>query len=108
VRTLDQAGVVTVIDPTTYRLEVDLHRPVLWGAAGNLPGIATYGTSEIDFTAGFGAAWGDVPDDLGLAVFMLAAHYYQNRDGAGDVGMPMGVASLIQRYRSVRLLGGKP
>jgi len=107
VRTLDQLGVATVIDPAFYRLEMDTHRPVFWGSAGNLPTIPSYGTSEIDFTAGFGAGWDNVPDDLALAVFILAAHFYENRSGSEAAGeMPLGVASLIQRYRNVRLMGG--
>ena len=107
VRLIDRLGVVTVVDAADYRLEVDTHRPVLWSSAGNLPPIATGGTVEIDFTAGFGAAWGTVPDDLALAVFLLAAHFYENRAGLGtDGGMPFDVSSLIQKYRNVRIFGG--
>ncbi len=105
-RVIDRLGVISVVDPTLYRLEADTHRPILWGVSGNLAAIPNSGTVEIDFTAGFGANWGAVPDDLGLAVFMLAAHYYENRAGTGDAGMPMAVTSLIQRYRNVRILGG--
>ena len=106
VRVIDRLGVASAVDAVDYRLEADMHRPILWAIAGNLPGIPVSGTTEIDFTAGYGAAWGDVPYDLGLAVFMLAAHFYENRNAAGDTGMPMGVTSLIQRYRNVRILGG--
>ena len=106
-RTTDRLGVATVIDPVEYRLEKDMHRPVLWGSAGSLASIPMSGTAEIDFTAGYGAAWGDVPEDLALAVFLLASHYYENRNATGgEVVMPYGVSSLIQRYRNVRLLGG--
>ena len=107
VRIVDRLGQATVVDPATYRLEMDTHRPVLWGMTGNLPAISTGGTAEIDFLAGYGAAWDDVPVDLAHGVFMLAAHYYENRNASGgeDV-MPFGVSSLIQRYRNVRILGG--
>jgi uncharacterized phiE125 gp8 family phage protein len=39
---------------------------------------------------------------------MLAAHYYEYRHEMGLSGgcMPFGVSSLIERYRTVRLLGG--
>ncbi len=39
---------------------------------------------------------------------LLAAHYYEIRAEApvGDGNMPFGVASLIERYRTVRILGG--
>ena len=104
-RILDRLGAITVIDPAKYRLELDMHRPVLWGV-GNLATIPLYGTAEVDFTAGHGPAWDDVPDDLALAVFLLATHFYENRNGAGGDAMPAAVSSLIQRYRNVRIMGG--
>ncbi len=107
VRTLDRLGVATVVALTAYRLEKDDHRPVLWGATGNLPTIPPGGGAEVDFTAGFGPAWADVPEDLRQAVMLLAAHFYENRNAAeGEHVMPFGVSSLIQRYRNVRILGG--
>lgn len=106
-RTTDRLGVATVVDPALYRLEKDMHRPVLWGATGSLVPIPMSGTAEVDFTAGYGPGWGNVPEDLALAVFLLATHYYENRAAAGgEIVMPYGVSSLIQRYRNVRLLGG--
>jgi len=41
-------------------------------------------------------------------VLLLAAHYYEHRTetALGEGCMPFGVASLIERYRKVRLLGG--
>ncbi len=104
-RVIDRLGAISVIDPAKYRLEQDMHRPVLWGV-GNLAAIPLYGTAEVDFTSGHGTAWDDVPDDLALAVFLLATHYYENRNGAGGDAMPAGVSSLIQRYRNVRIMGG--
>ena len=101
---LDQSSVV---DPVSYRLVMDDHRPAIVGATGVLPGIAMGGTVEIDLTAGYGPAWDDVPVDLAQATFLLATHYYENRNTAGqDVGIPMGVTALIERYRSLRILGG--
>ena len=106
-RIVDRLGVATVIGASLYRLERDMHRPVLWGATGSLPAIPAGGTAEVDFTAGFGPAWSDVPEDLRQAVLLLAAHFYENRNAAqGETVMPFGVSSLIQRYRNVRILGG--
>jgi len=97
-----------VIAPTLYRLERDAHRPVLRPAGRFLPSIAPGGVAEIVFRAGYGAGWGDLPSDLAQAVLMLAAHYYEYRHETGLSGgcMPFGVSSLIERYRTVRLLGG--
>ncbi len=106
-RVIDRLDVATLIAPTLYRLERDMHRPVLWGATGSLPTIPPLGSAEVDFTAGYGPAWSDVPDDLGQAVMLLAAHFYENRNAAsGENVLPFGVSSLIQRYRNVRILGG--
>jgi len=106
-RIVDRQGNSMVVDPLQYRLEKDTHRPVVWGDGGNLASIPLSGTAELDLTAGYGPSWGDVPEDLALAVFLLATHFYENRNAAvGEVVMPFGVSSLIQRYRNVRLLGG--
>ena len=66
------------------------------------------GTVEIEFTAGFGPGWGDLPADLAYAVLLLATHYYEHRSGVGLDGaaMPFEVSTLIERYRNVRILGG--
>ena len=49
-----------------------------------------------------------VPADIGQAVFMLAAHFYDNRSALTDRGkaLPYGVAALLKRHQPVRLLGG--
>lgn len=104
----DPSGGDEVIDPVFYRLEQDAHRPVIRASGTLLPAIPTGGTAEITFDAGYGAAWGDLPADLAQAVLLLAAHYYEYRTetALGDGCMPFGVTSLIERYRTVRLLGG--
>lgn len=98
-------GADTVVDPAAYTLRKDLFRPEL--SAGALPSIPTNGMVRIDFTAGFGPAWSDVPPDLAQAVFLLAASNYEARSEAHGAGgtMPFGVLALIERYKTVRLLG---
>jgi len=107
-RLLDRLAVVTVIDSARYGLQKDDHRPKLLAASGNLPVIPIGGSAEVIFTAGFGTVWEDLPADVTHAVMLLAAHYYEHRDvgGAGNDVMPYGVTSLIERYRTVRILGG--
>ncbi len=104
----DRADEEEVIGPALYRLERDAHRPVLRPAGHGLPMVPTGGVAEIVFRAGYGAGWGDLPADLGQAVLLLAAHYYEHRSETAlrEGCMPFGVASLIERYRKVRLLGG--
>jgi uncharacterized phiE125 gp8 family phage protein len=104
----DAAGTDSVLDSGRYRLAQDSQRPRLRPAGTSLPTIPTGGSVKIAFTAGMAADWGALPADLGQAVLLLAAHYYEYRDetalGAGC--MPFGVTSLIQRYRVVRFGAG--
>lgn len=95
-------------DPTHYRLEKDSHRPRLMPVGSVLPPMPSGGAVVVRFRAGFGVVWGDLPADLGQAVLLLAAHYYEYRadTALGGGCMPFGVTSLIERYRTVRLLGG--
>jgi uncharacterized phiE125 gp8 family phage protein len=105
---IDGAGVPTAVDPARYRLVADMHRPKLASTGSALPSVPTNGSAEISFDAGFGAAWSDVPSDLRQAVLMLAAEYYENRNDMGlrDAGLPYGIMALIERWRTVRVLGG--
>ena len=100
-------GGETVVDAADYRLHRDLYRPEL--RAARLPAVPHDGYVRIRFTAGFGAAWSDVPADLQQAVLMLSANYYEHRDEAGGTGlsMPFSVLSLIEKYKTVRILGDR-
>lgn len=105
---IDAEDAETAVDPGLYRLEHDMQRPKLKPRGTLLPTVPANGGVRIEFTAGFGPDWGDLPADLGQAVLLLAAHYYEyrNETGLGDGCMPFGVSSLIERYRTVRLMGG--
>ncbi|MEM7732718.1 MAG: head-tail connector protein [Pseudomonadota bacterium] len=96
------------VDADQFTLVMDMHRPVLKPTGHCLPKIPLNGTVEIDFIAGIGANWGELPADLGHAVLLLAAHYYEHRQEATltEASMPYGVSSLIERYKNVRVLGG--
>ena len=104
----DAAGDEALVDTATYRLERDTHRPRLMPVGTSLPYVPRNGTAVLRFVAGYGPIWGDLPADLGQAVLLLAAHYYEyrNETALGNGCMPFGVTSLIERYRTVRLLGG--
>lgn len=108
-RLVDAAGAETLVT-AGWRLVPDMARPRIEALGAALPAIPTGGRVEIDFTAGFGASWGALPVDLAQAVFLLAAQYYELRhDGAAEGGaMPFGVMALIERWRTVRVLGGRP
>lgn len=98
-------GTEVAVDPARYRLRHDLYRPEV--VASCLPSVPTNGIARIAFTAGFGPTWANVPADLAQAVFLLAAGNYEARADRSGLGasMPFGVLSLIERYKTVRLLG---
>lgn len=103
----DAAGAATVVAPGAYRLRRDAHRPKVTGVGAALPSVPSDGSVEVQFTAGFGPAWSDVPGDLAQAVFLLAAGFHEHRHAAdGTAALPYGVLALIERWRTVRVLGG--
>ena len=105
---VDAAGGEVVVPSGAYRLVKDLHRPRLAGKGGSLPTVPGEGAVKVVFDAGFGAAWTDIPVDLRQAVLLLADEFYEHRhdDGAQAAGLPFGVVTLIERWRTVRILGG--
>lgn len=108
VTVMDRAGVPNLIDPARYRLERDSQRPKIVAEGALLPGLPVGGSVDVVFAAGFGPAWANVPVDLAQAVFLLAAQYHENRHEPGErmSTMPFGVMALIERWRTVRTLGG--
>jgi uncharacterized phiE125 gp8 family phage protein len=105
---VDALGAEAVVQAGAYRLVADLHRPRLTGRGGSLPAIPSEGLAKVVFDAGFGGAWTDIPVDLRQAVLLLAGEYYEHRhdDGTQGAGLPFGVVTLIERWRTVRILGG--
>lgn len=105
---VDASEAEVVVPATAYRLIPDLHRPRLAGKGAALPVIPGEGSVKVVFDAGFGSAWTAVPVDLRQAVLLLAGEYYEHRhdDGAQAAGLPFGVVTLIERWRTVRILGG--
>lgn len=98
----------TALPQNHYSLARDHHRPRLVPTGAQLPAVPRAGRVEITFDAGFADDFADLPADLAQAVLMLAAHYYENRSETGltDGAFPLGVAVLIERYKTVRILTG--
>lgn len=102
-------GTETAVEADAWSLMRDSQRPRIVGRFGRfLPRIPRSGHAEIALTAGFGAEWAAVPVDLQQAVFLLAAHFFENRSdvGATPGTMPFGVLVLIEAYRATRIGGG--
>jgi uncharacterized phiE125 gp8 family phage protein len=102
---IDGDGNATVADAGRWRLIVDRHRPQIVATGAILPQVPTNGTAQVDFTAGFGATWDAVPDDLAQAVMLLAAQYYEGRMGVHQ-GLPGMVESLLTRWMPMRITAG--
>jgi uncharacterized phiE125 gp8 family phage protein len=104
----DATGTETAISDTSYTLVPDTHRPKVVARGVLFPNVPEDGRIEIVFDAGFGAIWAEVPADLKQAVLLLAAGFYENRHDttAQPAGLPQSVQVLIERWRTVRVLGG--
>ncbi|MBE9635706.1 head-tail connector protein [Salipiger mangrovisoli] len=102
---VDRYGVSQDVPAERYRLERDAITPMLRPQRGTLPEIPTGGSAEIRFSAGYAEEFDGSPPDLGQAVLLLAAHYYEYRDetALSQGCMPFGVSALIARYRPLRL-----
>lgn len=102
---VDRYGVAQDVGAERYRLEIDASAPMLRPQSAALPGIPTGGSAEVRFTAGYAESFDDLPADLGQAVLLLAAHYYEYRDetALSQGCMPFGVTALIARYRPLRM-----
>ena len=102
VRVKDGQGGEILIDPDTY--EFAPGAPGKFCKKGPWPSPGTrLGGVSIDFTAGYA---GGPPEPLNQAVMLLAAHFYENREAAGEARIhtvPQAVDALIAPYRQVRL-----
>ena len=105
VRVIEGDGNVTTVDTSRYRLEPDMHRPHLAASGFGLPSIPVGGAVEVVFEAGYSQTWIGVPNDLKQAVFLLAADFYEHRNGAGGAGLQPRVIELLAAYRAPRLFG---
>jgi uncharacterized phiE125 gp8 family phage protein len=108
VRLIAADGTVSVLDPAALYLERDSQQPRLLASGASLPRLAKGEQLELILAAGLAPSWQGLPQDLGQAVLLLAAHYYEHRDNTALHGgcMPFGVTSLIERYRHLRLAAG--
>ncbi len=102
---ISSAGALDLTE-ADWALEPGSARQRLTGKHGQaLRAIPRGGIGELQFTAGFGTSWNDVPDDIRQAVLLLGAHYYENRFAENDVegGIPFGVISILEQHRIARL-----
>lgn len=97
-------GAFEAVSPEHYDLQTGpAGRLALRGAAPWPP--REVGAFRVDFTAGWPGP-SEVPEELKLAVKMLAAHFFENRQAVGPervFAAPEAVDALIAPYRSMRI-----
>jgi len=98
----------TVFDPASYRISGD--RLVLNDGYSFPVGTRCFDAYEIVYKAGYGATADKVPPLMVEAISLLIAHWYENREAAGDpivkgaedpneTTIPFGVTQILQGFR---------
>jgi uncharacterized phiE125 gp8 family phage protein len=105
VKYLDRDGVEQTVDPVDYVVVA----PGLVGTVQPAPDADWPATQRhpqavsIRFTAGYGPAPADVPEDLRNAMLMLIEHLYHNRGASTEAALkatPTGVDALLGPHRT--------
>ena len=100
----DAEGAPQAVDAALYEFSAGFPGRLRAVAPWPRPGVALDGVA-IDFTAGFGSA-AAVPEPLKQAVKLLAAHFFETRESAGEqrvYSVPRAVDALLAPYRELRL-----
>lgn len=98
--TVSPDGGTTPIDPGFYQVDID--------AAGD-GWVRSVGAGQllaISLSAGLATDWASLPIAIRQGVVLLAAHLYDNRDGAG--APPAAVTALWRPFRRMRLADRAP
>lgn len=106
----DSSGALETIPADTWRVS-EGWKPLLMRRIGAGPWPTTSGEPDaviIDYTAGYGTRWEQVPAPLRHAIVLLAAHWYENRE-AVVVGqtpphtLPLAFDQLLVPYSTWRV-----
>lgn len=100
VRVIAASGTEVLVDPAKYRL-VNLAQRASVEALGGFPHVPGGGRVQIDFTAGIADTWSEIPASLAQAVLVIAAAFYERREGADLV--PVTVQALLSPFQGRRL-----
>lgn len=108
---LDTAGASTaLVASADYLTDLNTLPPrVCLPFEGTWPSATLYPASPIilTYTAGYGAAGSDVPEDLLLALKWMVGHCHENRQAVTEAvlnELPMGMQAILDEYR-VRYYG---
>ncbi len=102
VRYLTDSGEWEVVPPSAYRLTRGEPWRVVLRAGSGWPSVFGAGAVEVDYILGANDA-AEVAPDLVMALRLLAAHYFENREavvlGSTALALPLGVEGLIAPHR---------
>ncbi|MDX0413916.1 hypothetical protein GOC69_24220 [Sinorhizobium medicae] len=98
----DEAGVEQSV--TGLRYDLDQQPLRIWSARDtSWPSVACEpGVVKVTFVCGHQT----LPQDLRWALLLLVGHFHENREAVADGGLselPLGVASILERYRVGRV-----
>jgi gp6-like head-tail connector protein len=104
VQTLDESDTATTWASSNYYVDKRLgfgrlikKQGVVWPTIVN----RDFGAIRINFTAGYGTLASTVPVALRQAIKDIVAHWYENREAAGEGSLqvpPMKTTAVLQRY----------
>jgi uncharacterized phiE125 gp8 family phage protein len=81
IKYVDPAGIIQTLDPTMYQVEPGAPGRIYpaygksWPAVRAIPGAIT-----VNYTAGYGPAATDVPECVRLAIRLMVAELYEQRE----------------------------
>jgi len=105
---VDTDGAPQTLSSDAYDVFSDRRPAVIDLAYGaSLPSVRKQlNAATVTFVAGFGATPDAIPADLRSALLLMIGHWYHQREavvvGTTAVQLPMGVASILERYRCGR------
>ena len=106
---LDIAGATQTLDAAHYRVDIKRAPGRVTPAYGERwPATrAVINAVTVQFTAGYGAAQKDVPEDIRQALLLIVGRHYAHRedvrDGMPAAELPLGAHHLLAPYRVVRV-----
>lgn len=98
---IDSGGLAQTLSGSIYEARLaGLQPSVVLKYSNSWPGIQAGSEITVTAVAGYGVA-GEQPAEILLAIKMLAAHWYERRESAGDqmAEIPFGVSALIENSR---------
>ena len=106
ITTYDEADAASVFTTSGYRVDTYGDRATLVDGYSWPTDLRSHNGVVITYVTGYGDASTDIPPSIIQAIFMLIAHWYENREAVSEKAMltvPMGVDLLLTPYKRLRI-----